>query len=50
MSFSYKENKGFINYINEDGVFSNLTDEITSGNLLLKLNFEKIIWKCNIKA
>ena len=40
MTFSYIDNEGFRNYINENDILGNLAEEITSGNLLLKLNCE----------
>ena len=40
MSFSYKDNEGLINYINEYDNLGKLADEISPGNFLLKLNFE----------
>ena len=47
-SFSYKDNEGMVNYINEDDVLIKLAEETSPGNLLLKLNFEEILYeKCN---
>ena len=45
MSFYYKDNEGLLNYINEDDVLRNLSEEITPGKLLLKLNFEINFYK-----